>query len=220
MKVPPNAAKKVRAKSEHVVSETVEEVGTAASFLARVDEMKAHANVGGILAGMRVHAKHAKVQEVTCRVLSSLAIQKNELNTILSLGGMAEVVRAIALHRDTAGVQEEACWAVRCLIAGDGEIASKTADLRGIDNVLAVMKKHPKAVAVQECACEALHSLAVNVDNRTRIGSHGGIELISAAMLAHPKAAEVQQSAFAALQKVGEANEGNRAKATELGVVK
>ena len=63
-------------------------------------------------------------------------------------------------------------------LAVDADNQAAIAQLGGIEALLAVLARHPDAVAVQEHAVGALRSLTVNADNEAAIAQLGGIEAL------------------------------------------
>ncbi|KAJ1470433.1 armadillo-type protein [Baffinella frigidus] len=86
-------------------------------------------------------------------------------------------------HAGVEGVQEQGCWALRNLSSNNDAIKVKTAELGGIEAVLAGMKAHAGAAGVQVAGCRALGHLCVgNTDNQVKVAVLGGIEVVVAGM--------------------------------------
>ena len=72
----------------------------------------------------------------------------------------------------------------------------------GIDAVIKDMRQHPEDAKVQEKGCKALANLAVNADNRVKIGAGGGVEAIVQAMGGQRGSKGVQEKGCEALFKL------------------
>ncbi|EKX35906.1 hypothetical protein GUITHDRAFT_117939 [Guillardia theta CCMP2712] len=64
------------------------------------------------------------------------------------------------------------------------------------------MRVHPASQAVQQQACRALQSLAVNDDNEVKIAGLGGIEAVLAAMQTCSSSHPVQEQACGAVRSL------------------
>ena len=69
----------------------------------------------------------------------------------------------------------------------------------GIEDVLQAMRTHPSDLEVQSLACGALWNLALNVDNKVKIGALGGNDDVLKAMRRHAADPEVQRRSGGAL---------------------
>jgi hypothetical protein len=87
-------------------------------------------------------------------------------------GNEAAVVQGMLTHSEHAGMQEQACAALRNLAFNDVK-SSKTAEAGGIEAVVAGMEAHKASVLVQQEACWAVSSLAVHAGNKVRIAEAG-----------------------------------------------
>eukprot|EP00961_Rhodomonas_salina_P095293 1282150-Rhodomonas_salina.1 len=73
------------------------------------------------------------------------------------------------------------------------------------------MKQHVKSAGVQEQGCGALRNLAVNDENKVKIGAAGGIEAVITAMQQHADSEGVQEWGCAALSNLA-FNDENKVK--------
>jgi hypothetical protein len=108
-------------------------------------------------------------------------------------------IYAMQAHKTSAGVQEQACAAMKNLAVNpDNQVAVAAAG--GIVAVVAAMQAHKRSAGVQEMACRALRNLAANNDNNEdAISAAGGIEALTTAMETHQARALLQEYACAAL---------------------
>jgi hypothetical protein len=96
-------------------------------------------------------------------------------------GNEAAVVQGMLTHSEHAGMQEQACAALRNLAFNDVK-SSKTAEAGGIEAVVAGMEAHKASVLVQQNACTALWNLALQGSLRQRINTAGGVECVKHAV--------------------------------------
>jgi len=101
-------------------------------------------------------------------------------------------------------------------LAVDADNQAAIAQLGGIEALLAVLARHPDAVAVQEQAVGALANLAAVDDNEAAIARLGGIEALLAVLARHPDAVAVQEQAVGALRNLT-VNADNKAAIAQLG---
>jgi len=109
-------------------------------------------------------------------------------------GDEAAIVQGMLTHSEHAGVQQQACEALRSLSC-DTDKWSKIAEAGGIEAVVSAMKAHKASVLVQQQACATLSNLAINDGNKLKIAEAGGIEAVMAAMKAHKASVLVQEPA-------------------------
>ena len=74
------------------------------------------------------------------------------------------------------------------------------------------MRQHPEDPKVQEKGCNALTSLALDADNRMKIGAGGGVEAIVQAMGGHRGSEGVQREGCGALWSLAAFNTDNSVK--------
>ncbi len=88
-------------------------------------------------------------------------------------------------HKTSAGVQEQACGALKNLAVNpDNQVAVAAAG--GIVAIVAAMQAHKGSAGVQEMAGRALRNLAANNDNNEdAISVAGGIEVLATSMKTH-----------------------------------
>ena len=111
--------------------------------LATTDNRIKIADAGGIadvLAAMRAHRLHARVQQYGCSALGNLAVNADNSVKIADAGGITDVLAAMRAHKSNAEVQGKGCLALWDLATTD--IRIKIADAGGIADVLAAMRAH------------------------------------------------------------------------------
>jgi hypothetical protein len=103
--------------------------------------------------------------------LQNLAANADNKVEMGKQGGLSALVRAMALHRDNAGVQEKGCAALLNLAVNDAnevEIGKNG----GIDAIVKALELHRGNVSVREKGCKALLSFAhFNDDSRDKLPS-------------------------------------------------
>ena len=74
-------------------------------------------------------------------------------------------------HPQVAGVQEQGCWVLRNICAGDDAAAparrQRAAEVGALEAVAAAMRAHPHVAGVQEEGCAALHNICFGDDDRS-----------------------------------------------------
>jgi hypothetical protein len=100
----------------------------------------------------------------------------------------AAEAQAAAAEAATAAAETAAAGAAAAAAAEprcDPPPPAPPAPPAGIDTVLKDMRQHPEDAKVQEKGCNALTSLALDANNRMKIGAGGGVEAIVQAMGGH-----------------------------------
>lgn len=172
----------------------------------------AHVVMGGIAAA----PEDAELAEVACSALKNAALGEERNRVSAAEAGALEVIlETMRLHGGSAGVCEQACWALKNMcVLPDNQM--RVAQMGGIAEVLAVLSTHPRAAAVCEQAIWALRILAFNPANGAAIGEAGGIATIVDVMKAHMGVAPVQETCCGALRTLG-AHPDNKAAVIEAG---
>ena len=83
----------------------------------------------------------------------------NNIEELLCAGGVETVVAAMRAHASSAGVQQQACGALRNLSAGNAENKTVIGNAGGVEAVVAAMRAHASSAGVQEQARGALRIL-------------------------------------------------------------
>ena len=136
--------------------------------------------ISAVVSAMRRHegTAGAGVQEAACRVLWNLASTRfdGELVTasaggmptnvpaprrlaIARAGGIVAIVSAMRRHKNSVGVQEAACGALRVLSTHDEKNQEAIAEAGGVATIVSAMRRHAKSSEVQAQACWALRNL-------------------------------------------------------------
>ena len=97
-----------------------------------------------------------------------MIMQRTELTPeVARAGGIGAVVEAMRQHAEHAGVQEQACFALRNLTYDNAQNRVEVARAGGIRAVLEAMRQHAGHAGVQQWACVALYNVACkNADNK------------------------------------------------------
>jgi hypothetical protein len=107
-------------------------------------------------------------------------------------------------HAESAGVQEEACVALRTLTSTDDENKTRAGAAGAAEAVASAMRAHAESAGVQEKACLALYFLVTsNQENKTRAGKAGAKTAAEAALKAHPENNAVITEARDLLERLG-----------------
>ena len=220
----------VRAMAAHGSSAAVQQAGCAAltNLAANNDGIKvaivAKDGIEAVVKAMAGHGSSVGVQEDGCWALANIAscesfglylIRWNAPTrvAIAAKGGIEAVVRAMAAHESSEGVQRAGCAALKNFAAyNDGnKVAIAAKD--GIEAILKAMAGHGSSVGVQEDGCWALANIAScesfglylirwNAETRIAIAAKGSIEAVVRAMGAHESSSGVQAAGCWALQNL------------------
>jgi hypothetical protein len=191
----------------------------------------------------------AQVQLEGCRTLGILcagtgARQQNQTHAGAA-GGFEAVVRALSSHMYNAGVQEEACGALRNLCYEHDNNRRHCGEAGGVEAVVHALERalkdstgnrlNPKSglqasvgfvfqgplsdARVQVC-CGALRNICSrNPENVRRAEAAGGLEAIVHALATHPGSFDVQEQVCAAMQNLCRDNDENRRRVGQAGGV-
>lgn len=69
-------------------------------------------NLSLVYAAMVAHPASADVQQAACELIADLAMDEENIVTIVSFGGLTHLCTAMGRHRSSVGVQEAACAAL------------------------------------------------------------------------------------------------------------
>jgi hypothetical protein len=168
-----------------------------------------------IIAAMRSHAAHAKLQTEACHVLRirNLAYMYNSAEgkaALLATGCAEAVVGALRAHPSVAAVQEHGCGAVCNLAFTDEGIAAVLA-VGGAEAVVGALRAHLSVAAVQKEGCMAMVNLACTDEGKATLLAVGGAEAVVGALRAHPSVAAVQLEGCWAAAHLAEIAEGTTA---------
>jgi hypothetical protein len=174
------------------------------------------------ITAMIMHKDVSNVQQFACEVLKVLSVNHGITRKIIQNKGIIRIADAMAFHNEQSGVQEQASEALWQLAADTGDeineikihcppkqaMTTSTALAEGIESVIAVMNAHRGLPVLQQFACWAVSTLAMNDNNSRKIRTAGGIKSIIAVMKAHHTDAKVQRFGCLGLAKLAE-NEEN-----------
>eukprot|EP01043_Picozoa_sp_COSAG02_P013354 COSAG02_NODE_532_length_20668_cov_28.281832_16_plen_770_part_00 len=173
-------------------------------LVARADELQelehasAHRSVQ-ILGGAATGCLRVQVSGV--ERLRSLARDASLRGPIAAAGGVEAVLRGMAQHPDSEGVQDYGCAALGNL-ARDASLTRPIAAAGGVEAVLRGMAQHPDSEGVQHSGCGALGNLTADASLQRPIAAAGGVEAVLRGMAQHPDSERVQHSGCGALQNL------------------
>jgi len=174
-------------------------------------------------AALREHVAVARVAEVACVRLGTLAMGVGEFSEPLQRQGVTAVVEAMQAHPQVATVQNAGCFALDTLtkaLSSAGQQAA--AETGAIEAALNAMQAHLQDMQVQMTGLYALKSLCCGYEAAMlRAAEAGALRGAVAAMRAHPQVEMVQRAAIWVLVDFGkgEANKHRAAEAMERAVV-
>ncbi len=134
---------------------------------------------------MASHLDNAKVVEEGCRIISMLSRDMNNNLKLGTAGACDVVMRGVSKHLHIPEVAEQGCNASKQLALGNFENVGKL----GYHNACEVMSKclamHYVVPGVADGAMKAMDILAVEPENRSRMGKLGGCQGTVAAINTH-----------------------------------
>ena len=160
-------------------------MGSAAVLGALV----AHDGVGVLIAAMAAHLEAPEVQRSAFVLVARLAVSRHH-GALVAAGGSAAVLCGMAAHGEHVGVQARGVAALRLLVFDFDSVLhlenlAVVATATGVGTVLAAMRTHKEAAALQEDACAVLCELARVPGAKEAILCGGGVRAVLAAMTAH-----------------------------------
>jgi len=160
-------------------------MGSAAVLGALV----AHDGVGVLIAVMAAHLEAPEVQRSAFVLVARLAVSRHH-GALVAAGGSAAVLCGMAAHGEHVGVQARGVAALRLLVFDFDSVLhlenlAVVATATGVGTVLAAMRTHKDAAALQEDACAVLCELARVPGAKEAMLCGGGVRAVLAAMTAH-----------------------------------
>jgi hypothetical protein len=154
------------------------------------------------------HLENAKVVEEGCRIISMLSRNVANNNKLGTAGACDVVMRGLFKHLDSAAVAEQGCYASKFLAQGNFENVGKLGYHNACEALSKSLLKHYKIVGVSSSAIKAMTILAVEPENRSRMGKLGGCEGTVAAVNTHinEPAIVMQGMRLIATMVIGNAN--------------
>jgi hypothetical protein len=171
----------------HAAIPAVAEMGCRAliNLLNRLDDLTIFVAAGGIhtlIAAMRTHSAEVAVVERGCYVLTYLMDQQcsDHDTAIIAAGGVDALVVAMSDHIAVPEVGLEGCRGFRSFADRNPHHQALILAAGGLDNVLALMRMHPRNDDIQEWGILFLESLVSVVEDQTTVQSSGGREVLRA----------------------------------------
>jgi vacuolar protein 8 len=119
-----------------------------------------------------------------CGALGNITVNADNKVKVAAAGGIETILAGMTANKASAGVQKQACGALRNLSANNPANKDAVAAAGGIEALATSMKTHQASALLQEYACGALYNLAINASLRGRIKAAGGVELVKRAVSA------------------------------------
>lgn len=151
-----------------------------------------------VVAASSRHQDSIMVQELSCKLLASLATQEDTSDFIVQHGGLDVVVRALQSYSDER-LHDAACFLYRnlaCQLQNPDALVKQGA----VRHTINAMSSHEGSVSIQTNACCALWNISskTNKDPGSVVGS-AGIQAIVKAMQTHLESSELLEVACGAL---------------------
>ena len=118
-------------------------------------------------------------------------------SSIVRLGGLLAIIRAMTSHITVADIQITACLALERL-AQDQDTRRAIGEVGGVHSIVLVMQEHLDDIAVQQAACSALVKLT-NYFDTDRIPADRAVETVAKSMARHADHHALQEQAFRTL---------------------
>mmetsp|Transcript_5876 Transcript_5876/g.14114 ORF Transcript_5876/g.14114 Transcript_5876/m.14114 type:complete len:765 (-) Transcript_5876:16-2310(-) len=157
-----------------------------------VEAARAQGDLAAVLKAMRDKGSDASVQEEGCQAILALnpdllamdprygeenAVQPDATLVIMEQHFAARVlIQAAVSHSQRPNIQEVMCRVIAYLCHREGN-QIEIAKAGGVGAVVAAMSSHLDNSSVQEWGCVALWGLALNPNNRMKVGNEGGVRL-------------------------------------------
>ncbi|KAL3921459.1 MAG: hypothetical protein SGILL_002736 [Bacillariaceae sp.] len=165
------------------------------------DLLVSHGTIPTVLNAMETFPD-LKLQEACCNLLRNVFSHALLTDQLLEEGETERaIVDAMQLHKQSASVQEDACFALWNLVfkSENAKVISTT----GVKCIVRAMQLHMESGRVLEGACGALWTLVdVSMDMKKDVVANGAIDAVLCAIAVHPTDAATLEMACGVLSNV------------------
>lgn len=162
------------------------------------------------------HLDNPKVVEEGCRVISMLSRDASNNDKLGTAGACDVVMRGLMKHLDNPLVAEQGCMAAKFLAQGNFENVGKLGYHGACEGLSTSLAKHYHVAGVAYSAIKAMTILAVEPENRSRMGKLGGCEGTINAVNAHVNDPPIVEQGLQLISTLVIGNANNRALLGEI----
>jgi len=199
----------VNAMKKHPDNETLQDVACEALFnLAEHAHLKLQLGtkydcITAVTQAMKTHPRNLDVQEHGCRLISSLLLQKQNLELVVKGEALECIIKSMRAHPMSPHLQEHGCFSIMLMASMSEELCTRIG-APGVDVVVSALKVHRNNAIVQKQACRALRELSRDADNAQRIVDESAVVALHNAHHAFPENPKLQEAALAALKQISD----------------
>lgn len=164
-----------------------------------------------------------KLMEACCKQLRVLCRQDEMCKRCDEMGTAASVVKAMSVHQQTPGVQQQACAALINLCAGESFARrDHAAEAGALRSIITAMQLHLELAGIQEMAFVALQNICFGSDpngdaRKKKACEDGALVAIVSALKRHSEQSSVIEQGAATLRLLTHKNKLLKAQAMEAG---